>query len=202
MVAGQTVDRVQTEVRVLKMQNSPFINTLVTSFKTATKVCLVLEFEQGGELYHLFKLKNGKLDGASVRFYTAQLTLALEELHRLHVAFRDLKLENVLLSAQGNVKLCAFFFLSAYSRATGAWANVQRTRQATWVYAKPTCTSAIEAPTQSWALWITLRLKCLPRALSTVSLWIGGRLATWRTRCSRAVPCTFRARTTRPRLKG
>jgi len=200
MVARQTVDRIQTEVSVLKMLSSPFVNTLVASFKTATKVCLVLEFEQGGELYRLFRLKNGTLDGASVRVYTAQLTLALEELHRLHVAFRDLKLENVLLSARGNVKLCAFSLIHAPQCARTRGANLEAA-QATWGCANPTCKSAIAAPTQSWALWITSRPKCSPPGPSTVSQWTGGRSAIWRTSCPPGTLCIFRARTTRPRLK-
>ena len=95
-----------TEVAVLKKLDSPFINKIVSSFKTPSLVCLVLEFEQGGELYRLFKLKKGKLDPYSVRFYAAQIAMALEHLHKLSVAFRDLKLENILLSTKGYIKLC------------------------------------------------------------------------------------------------
>jgi len=69
---------------------------------------MVLEFEQGGDLYQLFKMRDGKFAEKAARFYIAQMTLALEAIHAQRIMFRDLKLENCLLSAQGNLKLCDF----------------------------------------------------------------------------------------------
>jgi len=41
-------------------------------------------------------------------FYVAEITLALEHLHRQGIIYRDLKPENILLDAQGHVKLTDF----------------------------------------------------------------------------------------------
>ena len=41
-------------------------------------------------------------------FYVAEITLALEHLHREGIIYRDLKPENILLDAQGHVKLTDF----------------------------------------------------------------------------------------------
>jgi len=98
-------ERVFTEVRILRTQTSPFICPLWDTFKTPTKLCLVLELQQGGELYELFH-RVGRLDASAVRFYAAQCILALKELHRMHYAYRDLKLENIMIHASGNIKLC------------------------------------------------------------------------------------------------
>jgi serine/threonine protein kinase len=97
--------RVFTEVDVLRQCESPFVVRLLDTFKTPTHVCIVLEFEQGGELYQYFN-RHGKLDAGAARFYAAQCVLGLEALHGIAVVFRDLKLENVMLTAKGNVKLC------------------------------------------------------------------------------------------------
>ncbi|EPB74976.1 hypothetical protein ANCCEY_05952 [Ancylostoma ceylanicum] len=43
-----------------------------------------------------------------VKFYLAELTLALEHLHSLGIVYRDLKPENILLDADGHIKVTDF----------------------------------------------------------------------------------------------
>jgi serum/glucocorticoid-regulated kinase 2 len=59
----------------------------------------VLDYAAGGELFfHLSRLK--KFPEATARFYCAELTLALDELHVHGVIYRDLKPENILLDGE------------------------------------------------------------------------------------------------------
>jgi hypothetical protein len=51
----------------------------------------------GGELFHLLE-EYGKMEESAVVFYAACITLALQHLHNLGIAYRDLKTENVLLT--------------------------------------------------------------------------------------------------------
>ena len=43
-----------------------------------------------------------------VRFYAAEIVLALQALHNRNIAYRDLKLENILLTEDGHVCLTDF----------------------------------------------------------------------------------------------
>ncbi|KAF9426476.1 hypothetical protein BGZ94_006463 [Podila epigama] len=86
---------------------SPFIVGLKFSFQTPTKLYLVQDFMNGGELF--FHMQNeGTFSEARARFYTAELVLALEHLHSCNVIYRDLKPENILLSSQGHIVLVDF----------------------------------------------------------------------------------------------
>lgn len=70
--------------------------------------CLqVTDFVPGGELF--FWLKRDRIfTQARVRIYAAEIVLALEHLHAMDVVYRDLKPENVLLDAEGHIKLTDF----------------------------------------------------------------------------------------------
>jgi serine/threonine protein kinase len=61
---------------------------------------LIMDFINGGELFH--HLSNEKrFSEDRTRFYAAQIVLGIEYLHQIGVIYRDLKPENLLLSAKG-----------------------------------------------------------------------------------------------------
>lgn len=68
------------------------------SFTSPTKLYLVLDYIAGGELF--FHLQNEvRFSAERVRFYVAELSLALGYLHGLDIVYRDLKPENILLAS-------------------------------------------------------------------------------------------------------
>lgn len=68
---------------------------------------LCMDFINGGELfYHLQQA--GSFTEQRAKFYTAELVLALDYLHKSGVVYRDLKPENVLIDADGHIKLTDF----------------------------------------------------------------------------------------------
>lgn len=67
----------------------------------------MIEYVPGGDM--MFHIQNEKkLEESHVRFYSAEIILALNFLHSRDIIYRDLKLENVLLDVMGHVKLTDF----------------------------------------------------------------------------------------------
>nr|ATN45434.1 phototropin [Spirogyra varians] len=109
MINTNKVQRVRTEREILSLLDHPFLPTLFASFETRTHVYLVTEFCPGRELYMVVKQQmNQRLGEDLVRFYSAEVLLALEYLHCKGIIYRDLKPENVLLNESGHIILTDF----------------------------------------------------------------------------------------------
>jgi len=95
------------ERNILSKVDHPFIMKLYFAFQTSDKLYLIMEFVNGGELYtHL--QASGSLSTDRTRFYSAEIVLALEYLHKSGIIYRDLKPENILIDAEGHLKITDF----------------------------------------------------------------------------------------------
>lgn len=101
--------RAQTEREILQCLDHPFLPTLYTHFETDKFSCLVMEFCPGGDLHSLRQRQPGKyFSEQAVKFYVAEVLLAMEYLHMLSIIYRDLKPENVLVREDGHIMLSDF----------------------------------------------------------------------------------------------
>ncbi|EPS60863.1 hypothetical protein M569_13937 [Genlisea aurea] len=101
--------RAQTEREILQSLDHPFLPTLYTHFETEKFSCLVMEFCSGGDLHTLRQKQPAKhFSELAVKFYGAEILLALEYLHMLGIIYRDLKPENVLVREDGHIMLSDF----------------------------------------------------------------------------------------------
>ncbi|KAE9599132.1 hypothetical protein Lal_00044143 [Lupinus albus] len=101
--------RAQTEREILQSLDHPFLPTLYTHFETEKFSCLVMEFCPGGDLHTLRQKQPGKhFPEQAVKFYVAEVLLAMEYLHMLGIVYRDLKPENVLVRDDGHIMLSDF----------------------------------------------------------------------------------------------
>eukprot|EP01106_Pelomyxa_sp_JSP_P015331 TRINITY_DN522_c0_g1_i7.p1 TRINITY_DN522_c0_g1~~TRINITY_DN522_c0_g1_i7.p1 ORF type:complete len:293 (-),score=86.64 TRINITY_DN522_c0_g1_i7:97-975(-) len=107
IIARKQVAHTLSEKEIMAKIDHPFIVKIHFAFQTEDKLYMVMDFVNGGELF--FHLKNeSKFAESRVRFYAAEITLALMHLHSLGIVYRDLKPENILLDYQGHVKITDF----------------------------------------------------------------------------------------------
>ncbi|KAG8237262.1 hypothetical protein J437_LFUL011292 [Ladona fulva] len=107
MINKNMVSHVVTERNALALARSPFIVQLFYSLQTESCIYLVMEYMVGGDLKSLLCIC-GYLEENIATFYAAEVALALEYLHRHGIIHRDIKPDNMLLSARGHVKLTDF----------------------------------------------------------------------------------------------
>lgn len=106
------IDHVRHEREILAdVAGHPFITRLIASFSDRDSLYMVLDYVPGGELFSYLR-RHRRFPEEWARFYAAEIVLVLEYLHEQQggVAYRDLKPENLLLDAQGHVKLVDFGF--------------------------------------------------------------------------------------------
>ena len=99
----------KTERDLMVKINCPFIVNIKSAFQDESKLYIVSEFLQGGDLFfHLHEKKYTVFPENKARFYIMELVIALDFLHKNNMIYRDLKPENILLDSQGHIKLTDF----------------------------------------------------------------------------------------------
>uniref|UniRef100_A0AAZ3P9G9 protein kinase C n=1 Tax=Oncorhynchus tshawytscha TaxID=74940 RepID=A0AAZ3P9G9_ONCTS len=101
----EDIDWVQTEKHVFEQaSNHPFLVGLHSCFQTESRLFFIIEYVNGGDLmFHMQRQR--KIPEEHARFYSAEISLALNYLHERGIIYRDLKLDNVLLESEGHIKL-------------------------------------------------------------------------------------------------
>lgn len=96
-----------TERNVLSAIDHPFIVKLRYAFQNSEYLFLIMDYYPGGDLGS-YLVDEGTFNEKKAKVYIAEIILALEEIHKNDIIFRDLKPENVMIDAEGHIALIDF----------------------------------------------------------------------------------------------
>eukprot|EP00241_Pyramimonas_parkeae_P014662 CAMPEP_0114327148 /NCGR_PEP_ID=MMETSP0059-20121206/30140_1 /TAXON_ID=36894 /ORGANISM="Pyramimonas parkeae, Strain CCMP726" /LENGTH=1129 /DNA_ID=CAMNT_0001456243 /DNA_START=206 /DNA_END=3595 /DNA_ORIENTATION=- len=100
------VEHVKLEKEVLAKLDHPFCNKLVKTFHDDKRLFMLITLCLGGDLLRLQEqYPKSRIPNDAAKFYIAQIVCAIEYIHSLDVAYRDLKQENILIDANGYLKI-------------------------------------------------------------------------------------------------
>ena len=107
-IAKQNIFKyVLTERNVLSVMHNPFIVKLNYAFQTSEKLFLLLDYCPGGDLSKQLQIQT-RFSEEKAKFYICEIILALGELHKHNIIFRDLKPDNVVIDKEGHALLTDF----------------------------------------------------------------------------------------------
>lgn len=97
------------EAKLLSALHHPNIVTCYESFTERGRLCIVMDYCSGGDLYQRLKAQRGvPLAETQITAWFTQLLLGLKHVHDRKVLHRDLKTQNVFMTADGSCKLGDF----------------------------------------------------------------------------------------------
>ena len=109
IIENDEVESTRSEKRVFLIANKerhPFLLTLHACFQTETRVYFVMEYISGGDL--MLHIQRGQFGTKRAQFYAAEVCLALKYFHENGVIYRDLKLDNIMLTLDGHIKVADY----------------------------------------------------------------------------------------------
>ncbi|KAJ2639220.1 hypothetical protein GGF44_002699, partial [Coemansia sp. RSA 1694] len=107
------LSKIKREIAALKAVNFSYIVRLHDIIETERYIGIVIEYASGGELFdHILAHRQLKENDACRLF--AQLIAGVSYLHASNIVHRDLKLENLLLDRNRNIKITDFGFANQF----------------------------------------------------------------------------------------
>lgn len=109
IIENDEVESTKSEKRVFLIANKerhPFLLNLHACFQTETRVYFVMEYISGGDL--MLHIQRGQFGLKRAQFYAAEVCLALKYFHENGVIYRDLKLDNILLTLDGHIVIADY----------------------------------------------------------------------------------------------
>ncbi|CDO94379.1 unnamed protein product [Kluyveromyces dobzhanskii CBS 2104] len=109
IIKNHDIESARAEKKVFLLATEtkhPFLTNLYCSFQTENRIYFAMEFIGGGDL--MWHVQNRRLSVRRAKFYAAEVLLSLKYFHDNGVVYRDLKLENILLTPEGHIKIADY----------------------------------------------------------------------------------------------
>jgi serine/threonine protein kinase len=109
IVENDEVESTKSEKKVFLVANKhhhPFLLNLYQCFQTENRIYFVMEYISGGDL--MWHVQQKKFSLKRAQFYASEILLALKFLHENGIIYRDLKLDNIMLTVEGHIKLADY----------------------------------------------------------------------------------------------
>ena len=100
-------NKILYETNLMKRLNHPSIVRILETFETPDYMLIIMEYINGGNLYSFVK-KRRKLTEKTAKFLFWQIIQGIKYMHSVGIVHRDIKLENILIDLNNNVKICDF----------------------------------------------------------------------------------------------
>lgn len=125
----QAERRARWEIDVLSTLSHPFLPSFLGNFETAQLIGWAVPYCPGGDLNALrYQQTDRVFSITAIHFYIAEILCALQHLHTMGIAYRDLKPENVLIQQSGHVTLTDFDLSRKLSHKTVRTLTVEDNR--------------------------------------------------------------------------
>lgn len=109
IMENDEIESTRAEKRVFLIANKerhPFLVNLHSSFQSESRIYFVMEYVSGGDL--MYHIQQQQFDEPRAKLYACEVLLALEYFHKNNIVYRDLKLDNILLTLDGHVKIADY----------------------------------------------------------------------------------------------
>eukprot|EP01041_Mallomonas_annulata_P012486 gene12486-26287_t len=117
LVHLKQVKHVQNEVHILSHLDCKFVVNMYAVFQDESNLFMLMDYIPGGELYSYLRKKH-HFDEDVSKFYTIEVASALDAMHRHAIAYRDIKPENILIAADGHIRIVDFGFAKVVTDRT------------------------------------------------------------------------------------
>jgi len=104
---GENMKKILYETDLMKKLNHPNITKILEVFEDDDYILISMEYINGGNLFSFVK-KRRKLSEKTAKYLFKQIILGIQHIHSHKIVHRDIKLENILIDLNNNIKICDF----------------------------------------------------------------------------------------------